>query len=107
MSASRRVSHDEPRDGGADGGGAGARALEAASRSVAWLLRTSRRTLVEAHATSHIESAELTFTQAETMLAGGKVEVRDDDARELIGTKRLATRVATGSRHESRQRRGR
>lgn len=60
--------------------------LEAATLSDAWVRRMSQRALlVEAHATTHIEGAELTLAQAETVLAGGKVEeARDDDVRELL-----------------------
>jgi Fic family protein len=60
--------------------------LEAATLSDEWVRRMSQRALlVEAHATTHIEGAELTLAQAETVLAGGKVaEARDDDVRELL-----------------------
>lgn len=60
--------------------------LEAATLSDEWVRRMSQRALlVEAHATTHIEGAVLTLAQAETVLAGGKVEeARDDDVRELL-----------------------
>jgi len=60
--------------------------LEAATLSDEWVRRMSQRALlVEAHATTHIEGAELTLAQAETLLAGGQVEeARDDDVRELL-----------------------
>src|SRR3954470_10852344 len=60
--------------------------LEAATLSDEWVRRMSQRALLaEAHATTHIEGAEWTLEQAETVLAGGKVEeARDDDVRELL-----------------------
>lgn len=60
--------------------------LEAAMLSDEWVRRMSQRALlVEAHATTHIEGSVLTLAEAETLLAGGKVEeARDDDVRELL-----------------------
>ncbi len=70
--------------------------LEAATLSDDWIRAMGERALVlEAHHTTHIEGTQLTFDQAERLLAGEVVPEADpDDVRELLNYRRAFELVA-------------
>jgi len=70
--------------------------LDAATLSEQWIRRMSAEALVlEAHHTTHIEGTQLTWDQAQRLMAGESVPEADpDDTRELLNYRRAFDLVA-------------